>query len=137
MSPMVGKTGKGSGCEVWFTHADGLAQERNRMRNCGVAYDGRRPVWIDAKNSREEMVPARMTHRLHEYLADIASARSLGAWVFSKNPGARTVHVCIGLSTETICVLRIFGTSLRWQPWATKNLTTDEMTTSEEYARDC
>ena len=106
------------------------------MRNCGLAYDGRRLVWIDAKKSREEMVPARMTHRLHEYLADIASARSNGAWVFSKNPGARTMHVCIGLSTETTCVLRIVGSNLRWQPWATKNLLGDEMTTSEEYARD-
>jgi hypothetical protein len=33
-------------------------------------------------------------------------------------------------------VLRIFGMNLRWQPWAVANLTTEEMTTSEEYARD-
>ena len=93
-------------------------------------------MWTDAKKSREEMRPARMTHRLHEYLADVASSRSMGIWNFSKNPGARAVHVAMGQSTETTCVLRIVGMDLRWQPWATSNLTADEMTTSEEYARD-
>jgi hypothetical protein len=136
LSPMIGKSGKGSGCEIWFRSADGLAQGRNKMRNGCIAYDGRRPVWIDAKKSREEMQPARMTHRIHEYLADIASSRSNGIWTFSKNPGARTVHVAFGESTETTCAMRMFGQAIRWQPWAVKNLTAEEMTTSEEYARD-
>jgi hypothetical protein len=30
----------------------------------------------------------------------------------------------------------MFGQAIRWQPWAVKNLTAEEMTTSEEYARD-
>jgi hypothetical protein len=86
LSPMVGRTGKDSGCEVWFVQTDGLSQARNRMHNCGVSFDGRRPVWIDAKKSREEMQPARMTHRL-DYLSDVAPGRGKGLW-----PSARTLE---------------------------------------------
>ena len=82
------------------------------------------------------MQPARMVHRGHEYLADVVTARTEGRFKISKNAGAKTISVQIEDTTVVFAVARIFGGTWRWQDWAKKNLTTEELETASEYARD-
>ena len=93
-------------------------------------------MWMDAKKTREEMQPARMVHRGHEYMADVVTARIDSRFKFSKNAGAKTISVQIEDNPVIFVVARIFGGNWRWQDWAKKNLTTEELETASEYARD-
>jgi hypothetical protein len=119
-----------------MTTPGGLMAAKAKVRALNKAYDGGRSVWMDAKKTREEMQPARMVHRGHEYLSDVVSGRTDGRYKFSKNPGAKTISVQIEDNPMIFVVARIFGGNWRWQEWAKKNLTNEELETASDYARE-
>ena len=53
-----------------------------------------------------------------------------------KNAGAKTISVQIENNPAIFVVARIFGGTWRWQDCAKKNLTTEEVETASEYARE-
>jgi hypothetical protein len=136
MQPVVARSGKGSACECWFNSPLQLQQAKSRVRAAAKKYDDRRDVWLDARKTREEMQPARMVHRIHEVLQDLAAGRSAGRWTMQKSPGARTVSVSIIDNPNTIVMARVMNGKIRWQPWGLEHLTEHERVTAEEFAMD-
>jgi hypothetical protein len=58
----------GSACEVVFASPILLQQARLKLKSKRKQFIDGRTVWLDAKKTRSELRPNRMTHRIHEML---------------------------------------------------------------------
>ena len=90
----VGRSDRGSACEVVFRDAGALATARMQMRARPTTFSPPdRPVWLDAKKTRQELRPARQVHRAAECLKDLGTSRhQMQDNLFEKNMLRRTVN---------------------------------------------
>eukprot|EP00969_Alexandrium_andersonii_P263192 11634234-Alexandrium_andersonii.AAC.1 len=68
-----------------------LMMARLAVRSISAIFTDGRYVWLDVKKTAEEMRPARMTHRAHEALSDIAGSAG-DTHDITKNMRAKTVE---------------------------------------------
>ena len=66
----------GSACEIVFATPQLLREARIKIMALRKQIVSGRTVWLDAKESRQELKPNRMMHRAHELLEQYESAGS-------------------------------------------------------------
>jgi len=66
---------KGSTADLCFTSAPLLQQAKMTLRSIKLKYHGDKPVWLDAKKTREELRPARVVHRITELIQEAESGK--------------------------------------------------------------
>ena len=68
---------KGSMAELWFKDPLSLIRARLQVRAKKQVYpDNSKPAWLDVKKSKEQLKPARMVHRIADFLEDVEKAKT-------------------------------------------------------------
>ena len=93
----------GSHVDVQFASSEILQRGKLRAMNLNKSYmgpEGIRPryVWIDARKTRDEMRPARLTHRAHKFLETIIGTKFQGTAVEKDIMGKR-----VKVANKVVC----------------------------------
>jgi hypothetical protein len=75
LSASIGRSGTGSAAELCFYQSQKLQTARMAIKALRCEFSAGRVAWLDAKKERAEMKPARVVHRLADFLQDIENTR--------------------------------------------------------------
>lgn len=110
-SPLVGRGGRGSACQVQFRSPGALQLAKAKIRELKNSYEEGRNVWLDIQKSRDQLRPSRMTHRACEVIEDFERAR----------PDAMTVEKLLASKTIKVGgnrVAFVLDNTIRFTVWA-------------------
>ena len=128
VSPMTGRSGKGSAAEVAFRNHSDLQTARLQIRVLHKQYQDGRQVWLDVKRDQAQNRRNRAVHRLADVLEDIEQLRP-DAKPMTKMLGPRVVKV------DGHRAAYFVDEQVRWTPWALARYSTQDMDSAGSYAR--
>ena len=115
----VGRSGKGSACEVTFISPAALQAARLAVQTSAQSFVDSKIVWLDAQKEPEELRAARVIHRIAEMLNEMESARTPSLEVVKNMRGG---YVTVG-GTRAAYTLR---GDVKWAAWAVNRYSEDE-----------
>ena len=90
MVPIAGRSG-GSTAEIIFENAAQLTVARLKVRALKATGLSGRGIFLDAKKTRRELQPARVTHRVHEGFSELVANQGGDSEKVTKNLAKKSV----------------------------------------------
>ena len=114
--PIAGRNG-GSTAELIFDTPALLTVARLKVRALNAVGLSGRGIFLDARKTRRELQPARVTHRVHEAFTELVGNQGGDISKISKNLAKKSVaYEGIDMGQTIACSWKWLAASSRWPP---------------------